>query len=59
MPEGFPGYLDAPLTTTGITFAGGRKEVSDQMGARGEKLAEINRALELAAGQIKWEPEAK
>ena len=55
MPEGFPGYTDAPMTTTGVAFADGRKEVSDQMGVRGERLAEINRAIEQVAGQIKWE----
>jgi hypothetical protein len=55
MPEGFPGYTDAPMTTTGVAFVEGRKEVSDQMGARGEGLAEINRAIEQVAGQIKWE----
>lgn len=55
MPEGFPGYMDAPMTTTGVVFADGSKEVSDQMGARGERLAEINRAIEQVAEQIKWE----
>jgi hypothetical protein len=55
MPEGFPGYVDAPMTTTGVLFADGRKEVSDQMGARGERLAEINWAIEQVAGQITWE----
>ena len=59
MPEGFPGYADAPMTTTAVLFADGRKEVSDQMGARGERLAEINRAIEQVAGQIKWEQGAR
>ena len=59
MPEGFPGYLDVPMTTTGVVFAGRRKEVSDQMGVRGEGLAEINRAIAQVVGHIKWEREIK
>lgn len=59
LPEGFPGYAGAPMTTTAVAFAGGRKEVSDQMGVRGERLAEINRAVEQVAGRIEWAQEAK
>ena len=55
MPEGFPGYVDVPMTTTRVVFADRRKEVSDQLGVRGGRLAEINRAIEQVVGQIKWE----
>jgi hypothetical protein len=59
MPETFPGYLDVPMTTTSVVFADRRKEVSDQMGVRGERLAEINRGIEQVVGQITWEREIK
>jgi hypothetical protein len=59
MPEGFPGYLDVPMTTTRVVFADRRKEVSDQRGVRGEGLAEINRAIEQTAGQIEWERDVR
>ncbi len=59
MPEGFPGFTDVPMTTTNVVFADTRKEVSDQMGVRGERLAEINRAIEQVMGQIRWEQDIR
>ncbi len=50
----YGGVMDAVQTTTGVVFDGGRKEVSNQIGQGGEKLAEIERAIEGSADKIAW-----
>lgn len=49
------GVAGAPQTTTGVVNAGSRKEVRNQIGQGGEKLAEIEQAISRTADQIKWE----
>jgi hypothetical protein len=53
------GVLGAPQTTTGVVSSGKRKEVFNQTGQGGEKLAEIENAIGTAANQIKWEKDVK
>ena len=43
LKEDFGGVMGAVQTTTGVVYDGGRKEVRNQIGQGGEKLAEIER----------------
>ncbi|MGB7070741.1 MAG: hypothetical protein WBD22_14705 [Pyrinomonadaceae bacterium] len=59
MREDNGGVMDAPQTTTGVVKSGTRKEVHNQLGQGGEKLAKIEHAISRATDQIKWEEELK
>lgn len=54
LKDDYGGVMDAVQTTTGVAYDGGRKEVSNQIGKGGEKLSEIERAIEETADEIEW-----
>jgi hypothetical protein len=54
LKDDYGGVMGAVQTTTTVLYDGGRKEVSNQIGQGGEKLSEIERAIDRAADEIKW-----
>ncbi|MDT4969536.1 MAG: hypothetical protein QOJ64_4273 [Acidobacteriota bacterium] len=54
LKDNYGGVADAVQTTTSVVYCGGRKEVSNQIGQGGEKLTEIERAIEQVADHIAW-----
>jgi hypothetical protein len=54
LKDDYGGVTGAVQTTTSVVYSGGRKDVNNQIGQGGEKLSEIERAIEQVADQIAW-----